>query len=307
MSRVSEATNSSTSINKLDYYVDEDAEFTQDDADVATLRRGYDDVASGDLGETRQYYDDVEGEMAGDIELLEMEDEDDVQSVSRYENVADFTTVAPQSGELPAGVYDDVETGTKARQGSYENVPDCCSGPKQTREQDADENDVQSVSRYKNAADCTSGAPQSGELPAGVYDDVETGTKARQGSYENVPDRCSGPKQTREQDADENDVQSVSRYKNAADCTSGAPQSGELPAGVYDDVETGTKARQGSYENVPDRCSGPKQTREQDAGDVGSAAQEAAAAYENMADCTTGLSPSDSRDKALLDSAQASH
>ncbi|XP_067874692.1 uncharacterized protein [Heterodontus francisci] len=298
MSRVSEATNSSTSINKLDYYVDEDAEFTQDDADVATLRRGYDDVASGDLGETRQYYDDVEGEMAGDIELLEMEgrakecyddvgeaddsggtaDEDDVQSVSRYENVADFTTVAPQSGELPAGVYDDVETGTKARQGSYENVPDCCSGPKQTREQDA-----------------------------GVYDDVETGTKARQGSYENVPDRCSGPKQTREQDADENDVQSVSRYKNAADCTSGAPQSGELPAGVYDDVETGTKARQGSYENVPDRCSGPKQTREQDAGDVGSAAQEAAAAYENMADCTTGLSPSDSRDKALLDSAQASH
>ncbi|XP_067874691.1 uncharacterized protein [Heterodontus francisci] len=298
MSRVSEATNSSTSINKLDYYVDEDAEFTQDDADVATLRRGYDDVASGDLGETRQYYDDVEGEMAGDIELLEMEgrakecyddvgeaddsggtaDEDDVQSVSRYENVADFTTVAPQSGELPAGVYDDVETGTKARQGSYENVPDCCSGPKQTREQDADENDVQSVSRYKNAADCTSGAPQSGELPAGVYDDVETGTKARQGSYENVPDRCSGPKQTREQDA-----------------------------GVYDDVETGTKARQGSYENVPDRCSGPKQTREQDAGDVGSAAQEAAAAYENMADCTTGLSPSDSRDKALLDSAQASH
>ncbi|XP_067874693.1 uncharacterized protein [Heterodontus francisci] len=298
MSRVSEATNSSTSINKLDYYVDEDAEFTQDDADVATLRRGYDDVASGDLGETRQYYDDVEGEMAGDIELLEME--------GRAKECYDDVGEADDSGGT-AGVYDDVETGTKARQGSYENVPDCCSGPKQTREQDADENDVQSVSRYKNAADCTSGAPQSGELPAGVYDDVETGTKARQGSYENVPDRCSGPKQTREQDADENDVQSVSRYKNAADCTSGAPQSGELPAGVYDDVETGTKARQGSYENVPDRCSGPKQTREQDAGDVGSAAQEAAAAYENMADCTTGLSPSDSRDKALLDSAQASH
>ncbi|GCB75414.1 hypothetical protein scyTo_0015320 [Scyliorhinus torazame] len=75
---------------------------------------------SGDLLEMKEYYDDVEGEMAGDIELKVMGG-----------GAGEYYDDVDESEDLNkmAGVYDDVETESGAKQGSYENVPSHCAGP----------------------------------------------------------------------------------------------------------------------------------------------------------------------------------
>ncbi|XP_038668952.1 uncharacterized protein LOC119974255 [Scyliorhinus canicula] len=217
MSHVSEATNSSASINKLEYYVDEE--------DLAAGAEGYDDVDDGDLLEKKEYYDDVEGEMGGDIELKVMGG-----------GVGEYYDDVDESEDLNkmAGVYDDVETESGAKQGSYENVPSHCTRPAPEMREPAagvyDDVETESGAKqgsYENVpSHCAESAPEMREPAAGVYDDVETESGAKQGSYENVPSHCAGP----------------------------APEMREPAAEVYDDVETESGAKQGSYENVPSHC-----------------------------------------------------
>ncbi|XP_060678188.1 uncharacterized protein LOC132808761 [Hemiscyllium ocellatum] len=161
ISHVSEATNSSASLNKIEYYVD--GELQEEDG---VLPEGYDDVDNGAPTGLKEYYDDVDRDGAESIELEVLGGGGDVgQSVPAsarggYENVADWSS--GQQATARSGDYDDVENGDKGKGGSYENVPSCSSET----------------------------TAQSKEPRAGDYDDVENEDKGKGGSYENVPS-CS--------------------------------------------------------------------------------------------------------------------
>ncbi|XP_059497256.1 B-cell receptor CD22-like [Stegostoma tigrinum] len=100
ISHVSEATNSSTSLNKIDYYVDGELQ-----EESSALPEGYDDVDSGKPLEKKEYYDDVEGEM---VEAIELEvlggDNTGVRCSSGkpgdgYDNIADWSSGRPSTAK----------------------------------------------------------------------------------------------------------------------------------------------------------------------------------------------------------------
>ncbi|XP_078391186.1 scavenger receptor cysteine-rich type 1 protein M130-like [Cetorhinus maximus] len=297
MSHVSEATNSSASINKLDYYVDEDEELARMNGDDAALAEGYDDVENGNLQDKKEYYDDVEGEEAGDIELKVMrggakEYYDDVAEAKDSDQASEpnsdptdqaakeyYDDVA-EAGSANERVHDDAETETDKKQGSYENVPSVCTGS----------------------------APKTRKPTAGVHDDVETETDKKQGSYENVPSICTGsdPKTKKPTAGVHDDVETETdkkqgSYENVPSiCTGSGPKTKKPAAGVHDDAETETDKKQGSYENVPSVCTGsdPKTKRPAagDYDDVDTEPGESESGYGNVADCTSGHPRSGLRD-----------
>ncbi|XP_041037100.1 scavenger receptor cysteine-rich type 1 protein M130-like [Carcharodon carcharias] len=323
MSHVSEATNSSASINKLDYYVDEDEELASHNEDV--LAESYDDVENGSLLDKKEYYDDVEGAEAGDIELKVMgggakeyyddvaQDEDSDEATGPSSDPTDqaakeYYDDLGQAGSVNERVHDDAETETDKKQGSYENVPSICTGsaPKTRKpaagvHDDAETETDKKQGSYENVPSiCTGSAPKTRKPAAGVHDDAETETDKKQGSYENVPSICTGsaPKTRKpaagvHDDAETETDKKQGSYENVPSiCTGSAPKTRKPAAGVHDDAETETDKKQGSYENVPSICTGsaPK-TRKPAAGDyddVGTEAGESESGYDNVADCTSG-------------------
>ncbi|XP_067831473.1 scavenger receptor cysteine-rich type 1 protein M130-like isoform X3 [Heptranchias perlo] len=252
ISHVSEATNSSASINKIDYYVDSDGELVDD---VPGLPANYDDVASDDKGasgEQAECYDDVDGKgkMSDYIELAELgggakEYYDDVDVTDElgatagisgdptdkagkdnYDDVGDVTSPSeashPVSPEKEVKINDDdVDVMTEAA-GDYENV----QTEAKTR-----------LGSYENISFCVSGSTPTSVRKTGDYENVQTEAKTRLGSYENISFCVSGSTPTsvcKTEDYDDvnTEVQgSRTAYENMAVCTSGSRQTGESPAG----------------------------------------------------------------------------